>query len=47
MTRIESFNIDILKVCNWDFEKASKLQSLKNKMSLDEFELLIERRHSK
>lgn len=42
MTKIENFNIDVLRICNWDFEKASKLQTLKNKMTNDEFDLLIE-----
>lgn len=41
MTKTTSFNIELLRIAKWDFDKATKLQKMKNKMNEDEFDLFI------
>ena len=41
MTKTTSFNIDILRITKWDFDKAAKLQKIKDTMSEEEFDLIV------
>lgn len=41
MTKATSFDINILRITKWDFDKAAKLQKIKDTMSTEEFDLIV------